>query len=99
MKSFDKTTVNEIVDGQMKSKKAEPSSSSTSFQGQEQMITAVAKKIKEVAQATIVICDDNSEENKEHGGQGGNGGLLDLKLLSPTFSYFVILQVTFSYFK
>jgi hypothetical protein len=30
--------------------------------------------------------------------QGGNGGLLDLKLLSPTFSYFVILQVTFSYF-
>ncbi len=63
LKSFDKTTVNEIVDVQLKSKTAEPSSSSTSFQGQEQMITAVAKKIKEVAQDTIVICDDNSEEN------------------------------------
>jgi hypothetical protein len=67
LKSFDKTIVNEVVDVQLNIKTAEPLSSLISFQGQEQMMTAVANKIKEVLQDTIVICDDNTEENKEHG--------------------------------
>jgi hypothetical protein len=45
VKSFDETIVNEIVDVQLKRKTADPSSSSTSFQDQEQMMTAVAKKV------------------------------------------------------
>ncbi len=67
MKSFDKTPVNEVVDIQPKEKTAEPSSSSsTSFQDQEQMMTAVTKKIKVVKQDNIVICGSDCEENKEN---------------------------------
>ena len=66
MKSFDTTTVNEVVDVQLKRKTVEPSPSSTSFQGQEQMMTGVVKKIKILDQDNIVICDDYSEENKEN---------------------------------
>jgi len=79
VKSFDETIVNEIVHVQLKRKAAEPSSSSTSFQDQEQMMTAVAKKIKEVEQDNIVICDENSEENKENDGTNFFSGLFVFK--------------------
>ncbi len=59
--------MNEVVDIQRKRKPAE-SSSSTSVQNQEQMTTAVAKKIKLVEPDNIVIFDDNSGENKENNG-------------------------------
>jgi hypothetical protein len=44
LNNFDKTIVNEVVDVQLKRKTAEPSSSSTSFQDKEQMMTQTAKK-------------------------------------------------------
>jgi len=64
LKGFDKTVVNEVVDMQPKRKTPEPSSSSTSFQNKEQVVTVVRKKIKVVEQDNSVICD--SEENKEN---------------------------------
>ena len=66
MKSFDKPAVNEVVDVQLKRKRAGPSSSSTSFQNEEQVMTVVAKKIKVVEQDNSVICDSDSEEDKEN---------------------------------
>ncbi len=63
LKGFDKTIVNEVVDMQPKRKTPEPSWSSTSFQNKEQV---VRKKIKVVEQDNSVICDSDSEENKEN---------------------------------
>jgi hypothetical protein len=58
LKSFDKTTVNEVVDMQLKRKTTEPSSSSTSLQNEEQVVIVVRKKIK--------VVEQDSEENKEN---------------------------------
>jgi hypothetical protein len=66
LKGFDKTIVNEVVDMQPKRKTPEPSSSSISFQNKEQVVTVVRKKIKVVEQDNSVICDSDSEENKEN---------------------------------
>jgi hypothetical protein len=48
---------------QLKTKIAEPSSSTISFQAKEQMMTGGAKKIKIVEQNNIVIYDHESEED------------------------------------
>ncbi len=66
LKSFDKISVNEVVDIPLKRKTAE-SSSSTPVQNQERMIPVVAKKSKlvEDEEYNIAISGDNSEENDE----------------------------------